>query len=358
MSAITPARRRAAAVAALGAAPLVLTALTAAPASAHGSLTDPVSRVSACFAEGPEHPKSAACMAAVAAGGTQALYDWNGVNIANAAGKHRELIPDGKLCSAGNDKFRGLDLPRADWPATDMKAGPHTFRFRATAPHKGSFALYLTTAGYDPAKPLKWSDLEEKPFAEATDPKLVDGSYVFDGAVPERSGRQLIYTVWQRSDSPEAFYACSDVVFAGASGAGAGGTSGSGTDSSGSDGSGSVAAVPAPSASAPSEQEITEGAEKSSVEHGGHGDDDAGTGAAVTEAAGATDSGTAGANAPEPDSASGDAPVAGADNLAETGGSAATSRLAMGGAAAIAAGAVALLVSVRRRATAAGRRGL
>lgn len=202
MPAITPARHRAAAVVALGAASLVLTALTAAPASAHGSLTDPVSRVSACFAEGPEHPRSAACVAAVAAGGTQALYDWNGVNIANAAGKHQQLIPDGKLCSAGNDKFKGLDLPRADWPATDMKAGTHTFRFRATAPHKGSFALYLTTAGYDPAKPLKWSDLEEKPFAEATDPELVDGSYVFDGTVPERSGRQLIYTVWQRSDSP------------------------------------------------------------------------------------------------------------------------------------------------------------
>ncbi|WP_405903872.1 lytic polysaccharide monooxygenase [Streptomyces sp. NBC_00656] len=340
MPAITPARRRAAAVAALGATPLALTVLTAVPASAHGSLTDPVSRVSACFAEGPEHPRSAACVAAVAAGGTQALYDWNGVNIANAAGNHRQLIPDGKLCSAGNDKFKGLDLPRADWPATDMKAGSHTFRFRATAPHKGSFALYLTTAGYDPTKPLKWSDLEEKPFAEATDPELVDGSYVFDGTVPERSGRQLVYTVWQRSDSPEAFYACSDVAF--------GGPSGSGTS-----GSGSVAAVPAPSASAPSEQEITEGAQKSSVEHGGHGDGDAGTGAAVTEAAGAT----APANAPEPDSASADVPVAGADNLAETGGSAATGRLAMGGAAAVALGAAALLVSVRRRAAAATRRG-
>ncbi|MFG3139476.1 lytic polysaccharide monooxygenase [Streptomyces sp. NPDC048211] len=341
MPAITTARRRAAAVAALGATPLALTVLAAVPASAHGSLTDPVSRVSACFAEGPEHPRSAACVAAVAAGGTQALYDWNGINIADAAGNHRRLIPDGKLCSAGNDKFKGLDLPRADWPATGMKAGTHTFRFRATAPHKGSFALYLTTAGYDPAKPLKWSDLEEKPFAEATDPELVDGSYVFDGTVPARSGRQLIYTVWQRSDSPEAFYACSDVVFGNA------GTSGS-------DASGSVAAVPAPSASAPSEREIAEGAGKSSVEHGGHGDDDARTGAAVTEAAGAT----APAHAPEPDSAAGDAPVAGADSLAETGGDAATRYWAMGGAAAIALGTAALLASVRRRAAGAARRGL
>lgn len=203
MAVTTASRRRVAgSVVALGAVPLALTALTAAPAAAHGSLSDPVSRVSACFAEGPESPQSAACKAAVAAGGTQALYDWNGVNIANAAGKHRELIPDGRLCSAGNDKFKGLDLPRADWPSTAMKAGSHTFRFRATAPHKGTFELYLTKASYDPTQPLTWSDLEEKPFASATDPTLEDGSYVFDGTVPEASGRQLIYTVWQRSDSP------------------------------------------------------------------------------------------------------------------------------------------------------------
>ncbi|MEU0303272.1 lytic polysaccharide monooxygenase [Streptomyces sp. NPDC006175] len=343
MAVITTARRRtkrvAVAVVALGVAPLALTGLSAAPAAAHGSLSDPVSRVSACFAEGPENPRSAACQAAVAAGGTQALYDWNGVNIANAAGKHRELIPDGKLCSAGNDKFKGLDLPRADWPSTPMEAGSHTFRFRATAPHKGSFELYLTKAGYDPARPLKWSDLEEKPFAQATDPKLVDGSYVFDGTVPEASGRQLIYTVWQRSDSPEAFYACSDVVFGGEG-----------------SGSGSVAAVPAPAASAPSEQEIEKGAEQSSVEHGGHGDDDASTGAEVTEAAPAGDTGanvpeSTGANAPEPNSvAASPAATAPADEaLAETGGSSSTSYLAMGGAAALALGASALFVSVRRR---------
>ncbi|MFE9825332.1 lytic polysaccharide monooxygenase [Streptomyces sp. NPDC005791] len=339
MAVIAPARRRlAATVAVLGAAPLALAGLSTAPAAAHGSLSDPVSRVSACFAEGPENPRSAACKAAVAAGGTQALYDWNGVNIANAAGKHRELIPDGKLCSAGNDKFKGLDLPRADWPSTPMEAGSHTFRFRATAPHKGSFELYLTKASYDPAQPLKWSDLEEKPFATATDPALESGSYVFDGTVPQASGRQLIYTVWQRSDSPEAFYACSDVDFGGESA-----------------GDGTAEAAPAPAASAPSEEEIDEGADKSSVEHDGHGDDDAATNAEVTEAApadGATGADGAGANAPEPNNvAASPAGAAPSDvALAETGGSSSTSSLAIGGAAALAVGASVLFVSVRRRA--------
>ncbi len=110
-----PARRKVAAAAVIGMTPLALTALSAAPAVAHGSMGDPVSRVSQCYAEGPESPKSDACRAAVAAGGTQALYDWNGIRIGDANGQHRTLIPDGKLCSANNEEFKGLDLARADW---------------------------------------------------------------------------------------------------------------------------------------------------------------------------------------------------------------------------------------------------
>lgn len=349
------ARRKAAGIVALGFAPFALAGLAAAPALAHGSLTDPVSRVSACFAEGPESPVSAACKAAVAAGGTQALYDWNGVNIANAAGKHRELIPDGKLCSAANDKFKGLDLPRADWPASPVEAGKHTFKFRATAPHKGSFELYLTKAGYDPTKPLAWSDLEAKPFAQATDPALVDGSYVFEGTIPDGAGRQLIYTVWQRSDSPEAFYACSDVVFGGGS-AGTGGAGGGGQEEKpAGEAPKNGESAPAPAPSAPSEDAITEGAEKSSVEHNGHGDDDAGTGAKVNAAAPA-----APAAEPEADAEQGNAPQANAagqeDVLAETGGSSSSTYLAMGGAAVLAVGAAVLFSSQRRRATASGGR--
>ncbi|MEU5285389.1 lytic polysaccharide monooxygenase [Streptomyces sp. NPDC020755] len=340
------ARRKAAGVLALGLAPLALAGLASAPAVAHGSLTDPVSRVSACFAEGPESPESAACRAAVAAGGTQALYDWNGVNIANAAGKHRELIPDGKLCSAANDKFKGLDLPRADWPATAMSAGEHTFRFRATAPHRGSFELYLTKPGYDPTKPLAWSDLEAKPFAEATDPALENGSYVFDGTVPERSGRQLVYTVWQRSDSPEAFYACSDVTFGGGTQDGGAekeeGQQGPGGDSG--------AEAPAAAPSAPSEDAIADGSEKSSVEHNGHGDDDANTGAKVTAAAPAAPAKKAEGNAPEVNAAGSD------EVLAETGGSSSSTYLAIGGAGVLAAGAAVLFASQRRRAAAAAGR--
>ncbi|WP_055599223.1 lytic polysaccharide monooxygenase [Streptomyces aureus] len=335
--------RRTAAVTAT--AVLALSGLASAPAFAHGSMTDPVSRVSACYAEGPESPKSAACKAAVAASGTQAFYDWNAVNIANAAGKHRELIPDGKLCSAGNDKYRGLDLARADWPASPMSSGAHTFRYKGTAPHRGSFELYVTRDGYDPSKPLKWSDLEEKPFATVTDPRMEGGDYVFQGTVPNKSGRHLIYSVWQRSDSPEAFYTCSDVVF--------GKDSGGGT-------------APAPTASAPSDEQIEDGQDESSVEHGGHGDGDASTGAGETAAAPAPSQeashgaghGTQPVPSAEASSAAPNAPApaAGSDSgsgevLAETGGDATTPYLAVGGAAVLAIGAAVLFGSTRRRRT-------
>ncbi|MEV4974244.1 lytic polysaccharide monooxygenase [Streptomyces scopuliridis] len=341
-------RRTATGIVVLGLAPLALAGLAAGPAAAHGSMTDPVSRVAACFAEGPESPRSAACKAAVAAGGTQALYDWNEVNIANAAGNHRQLIPDGKLCGAGKDKYKGLDLARGDWPSSELAPGNRTFRYKATAPHRGSFELYVTKDGYDPTTPLKWSDLEEKPFLKVTDPKLESGAYVFDGVVPNKSGRHLIYSIWQRSDSPEAFYTCSDVVF--------------GQDNGGAGGA-------APAASAPTDEKIADGTEKSTVEHNGHGD----LGTDATKAtekntpetaatpetpekqpdtnadADATTDAYLDANSPEAKSADGQ------DTLAETGGDSSTSYLAIGGTAALAIGAAVIFGTARRRAVSAGR---
>ncbi|MFE9332276.1 lytic polysaccharide monooxygenase [Streptomyces sp. NPDC006925] len=332
-------RRTAAGIAALGAAPLALVLATAVPAAAHGSMADPVSRVSACFAEGPESPQSAACKAAVAASGTQAFYDWNEVNIPDAAGRHRQIIPDGKLCSAGRDKYKGLDLPRTDWPATAMKAGPHTFRYRATAPHKGTFELYLTKEGYDPSEPLTWSDLEPEPFAKATDPALEDGSYVIEGTVPEKSGRHLVYSIWQRSDSPEAFYTCSDVTFGGEGGDGAG---------------------KAPKA--PDEQQIEAGADKSTVDHGGHGGGDGGSGHGTEGGAGHRDDSAAPGSGPDgegPAPQGGAAPRGGDEDadLAKTGGDSSTVPLAVGGAAVLAAGAGLVAAARRRAASSAPPRG-
>ncbi len=133
---------------------------------------------------------------------------------------------------------------------------------------------------------------------------------------------------------------------------------------------------PAPSAGAPTDQQIEDGADQSSVEHGGHGDDDPATGAGHTgtghtdaghtgaEGAGAAEAGTAGTggegrpprvvllgarrpatpNAPAPAGASGSGV-----ELAETGGGSTTPYLAIGGAAVLAVGAAVLFGTARRR---------
>ncbi|MFE0207830.1 lytic polysaccharide monooxygenase [Streptomyces sp. NPDC058985] len=347
------ASRRAAAVAVAGLAPLALTTLAAAPASAHGSMGDPVSRVSQCHAEGPENPRSAACKAAVAAGGTQALYDWNGIRIGNAAGKHQELIPDGKLCSANDPAFKGMDLARTDWPTTSVSSGSYTFKYRVTAPHKGTFKVYITKPGYDPAKPLGWGDLDlSAPVATATDPAASGGFYTFSGELPERSGTHLLYAVWQRSDSPEAFYSCSDVSFGGGGAAGEEAAAGESAGGGNAGGESAAGTAPAPEASAPTDEQLAAAADKSTIEHRGHGDQDAETTTDPTDPAAAPDAEAAA----EPNQVK--AAGGGTENLAETGGDSSTPYIAVGGAAALALGAAALFASVRRRAlTTGGRHG-
>jgi len=209
--------------------------LLAMPANAHGSMSYPISRGYECYLDNPEYPSLPACKAVVAAEGAQGSYDWMAENILAANGQSREIIPDGKLCSANKDEFKGLDLARSDWPTTSMVAGSKvTIKFIGTAPHLGTFSLYMTKNGYDPTKPLAWSDLQSTPFLQVANPPLVGGVYQMPVTLPAGSvGRNLIYTVWQRSDSAEAFYSCSDVMLTGGSGGGngGGGTGGGATPS-------------------------------------------------------------------------------------------------------------------------------
>ncbi|MFG1884881.1 lytic polysaccharide monooxygenase [Micromonospora sp. NPDC049102] len=186
--------------------------LGTAPAWAHGAPTDPVSRAAACGPEGRYAPTSA-CRAAVAAGA--AVRAWDNVRVAAINGRDRERIPDGELCSGGLSAYRGLDLPRTDWPSTRLTTGAtFTFRYRTTIEHKGTFRLYVTTPDYDPGKPLTWSDLEPRPFLTRTDPPVRAGAYQLAGRLPTgRTGRHLIYTIWQNSNTPDTYYSCSDVVF-------------------------------------------------------------------------------------------------------------------------------------------------
>ncbi|MCX2951805.1 lytic polysaccharide monooxygenase [Lentzea sp. NEAU-D7] len=198
---------------------------TGGTAVAHGSMVWPGSRTYLCYEDGRAgggggdlQPTNPACAAAVAQGGKQPLWDWFGNLISNAAGRHREIVPDGSLCGP-TTKYSAYNLTRADWPVTQVQANSSvTFRYNAWAPHPGTWEQYVTKDGFDVTKPLKWSDLESVPFDKVTNPPLANGEYAWQARLPNKSGRHIIYSLWQRSDSPEAFYSCSDVVFGGGTG--------------------------------------------------------------------------------------------------------------------------------------------
>ncbi|MEU1397236.1 lytic polysaccharide monooxygenase [Micromonospora zamorensis] len=189
--------------------------LAATPAAAHGAPTNPVSRAAACGPEG-RYAATSACRAAVQAGA--AVREWDNVRVAAINGRDRERIPDGELCSGGLSAYRGLDLPRTDWPSTELTTGAKfTFTYRTTIEHRGTFRLYVTKPDYDPRAPLTWADLESRPFLTMKDPPVRAGAYQLAGRLPAgRDGRHLIYTIWQNSSTPDTYYSCSDVVFRGA----------------------------------------------------------------------------------------------------------------------------------------------
>ena len=192
---------------------VLFTVLTVGTAAAHGSVVSPVSRAAACGADGAQ-PPPAACKAALSASGPKASAEWDNIRIANVRGRDRQVVPDGKLCSAGLREYAGLDLARADWPTSTLDVSAAAkITYRATIPHKGTFRLYLSKDGYRPEAALRWADLEEQPFLTVTDPPLAKDAYVLNGKLPEgKTGRRVIYTIWQNSDTPDTYYSCSDVT--------------------------------------------------------------------------------------------------------------------------------------------------
>jgi predicted carbohydrate-binding protein with CBM5 and CBM33 domain len=203
--------RRLAALA--GAAALAGLATPALPAFAHGATTTPVSRTAAC-AGGGSDTAGAACQAARKANGGD-FGNFDNLRIANVDGNDRSVVPDGQLCSGGLAAFKGLDIARDDFPATSVTGGSTLkIKYRTTIPHQGSFRIYLTKPGYDPAKKLTWDDLGRQPLADVKDPPVVDGAFVMSAKLPTgRTGRHMLYIVWETTSTPDTYYSCSDVVF-------------------------------------------------------------------------------------------------------------------------------------------------
>ena len=209
---MTAVRRTLAFAAASGLA-AVAGVVPAQPALAHGATTQPISRTAACTPGqqglGRRRVQGRARRPTAGRSATSTTCGCPGV-----AGRDKQLIPDGNLCSGDLPDFAGLDLARADWPATRVTAGQTlAIRYATTIPHQGKFRVYLTKAGYDPEKPLGWDDLSAKPIITATDPPVRDGAYRFSGKLPaDRSGRHVLYVVWETTSTPDTYYSCSDLI--------------------------------------------------------------------------------------------------------------------------------------------------
>jgi predicted carbohydrate-binding protein with CBM5 and CBM33 domain len=204
---------------ALGAAMVAGSVVLASPASAHGAVSDPPTRIYGCWdrwksnhADPAMQTQDPACWAAWQAN-PNAMWNWNGIFREGVAGRHEQVIPDGKLCSAGNPIYAAADVP-GPWRATPK---PYDFPLTLTDPsnHGADYLkIYVTKQGYDArTEPLTWSDLE---LIKTTGRYAPSSPYVTDVSIPrDRRGHHVVFTIWQASHLDQPYYQCSDVQLGG-----------------------------------------------------------------------------------------------------------------------------------------------
>ncbi|HYN96912.1 MAG TPA: lytic polysaccharide monooxygenase [Pilimelia sp.] len=230
MSSLVHARRpllRVLAVAATAA--VLLTTALATGASAHGNVTGPPSRNYGCLDRwGTNHQSPAMvtedpmCNQAWRAD-PNAMWNWNSLFREGVAGNHQAAIPNGQLCSAGltvNGRYRALDVP-GNWRSTAVNNN-FSVRLYDQARHGADYVrVYVTRQGFNPlTQTLSWSDLQlvneigDTPAAQWDE---VTGGVAIDipAAAPGRTGRHIVYTIWQASHADQSYYFCSDVTFPG-----------------------------------------------------------------------------------------------------------------------------------------------
>ncbi|SDT45296.1 lytic polysaccharide monooxygenase [Actinoplanes derwentensis] len=218
------------AVVAALAATFALVFVPSGPAAAHGNVVSPASRNYGCFERWGsdfQNPAMATqdpmCWQAWQAN-PNAMWNWNGLYREGVAGQHETVIPDGQLCSAGHTesgRYNAMDAI-GDWKATSI-GNSFTVSLFDGARHGADYIrVYVSKAGYNPVTTaLKWSDLQllttvpNTPAAQWTQ-QLANGvQQDIPVSTSGRSGRAVVYTIWQASHSDQSYYFCSDVNFGG-----------------------------------------------------------------------------------------------------------------------------------------------
>ncbi|TNH31804.1 lytic polysaccharide monooxygenase, partial [Micromonospora orduensis] len=198
-------------------------------ASAHGSVVDPPSRNYSCWQRWGsdfQNPRMATedpmCWQAWQAD-PAAMWNWNGLFREGVGGNHQAAVPDGQLCSGGrtqSPRYNALDTVGA-WKTTAV-SNNFRLRFFDQASHGADYIrVYVTKQGFNSAtQPLGWGNLElagqigNTP-ASQWNQDTGGVSIQIPVSAPGRTGRHIVYTVWQASHLDQSYYLCSDVDFGG-----------------------------------------------------------------------------------------------------------------------------------------------
>lgn len=182
------------------------TLLFTSSALAHGYVESPPSRAYQCHLG-----KNTDC------GSVQ----WEPQSVEQASGfPEGAMPPDGKLASAGKSNFSQLDSQSPTrWAKTTIKSGKNNFVWHHSAPHRTTnWRYYITKQNWDQNKPLTRSDFETKPFCQIDGNGATPAVQVTHSCnVPDRTGYQVIYAVWEIADTANSFYQAIDVDFGGSS---------------------------------------------------------------------------------------------------------------------------------------------
>ena len=193
------------------------------PAGAHGAVSDPITRAYDCQQRwGGSHTDPAMqsqdpmCYQAWQAE-PNAMWNWNGLFREGLAGNHQAAIPDGTLCSGGlahGGRYAAMDVP-GRWQATP-KPNSFTLRLNDPSAHGADYLrVYITRQGFDPTtQRLTWGALE---LVSETGRQAPSNTYTAQVNAGARTGRHIVYTIWQASHLDQSYYACSDVTFGGGS---------------------------------------------------------------------------------------------------------------------------------------------
>lgn len=215
--------------------------------SAHGAVSWPMSRQYSCFLDGGFYrPADGSgilnqgcrnAYLAVEGGVGERSYQfiqWNNVSATPVDPSNFETVmkavPDGLLCAGGDKRKKGLDVPQdRGWRKSKIRVpeyGHIKLRWENTQAHSPAWVrVFITKPSYDPAKHLRWSDLEliyggevmdSTPVTRDDRGHLPSVTTFYDFDVPisrSRRGDAILYSYLQRQDAgDEGFFNCSDVM--------------------------------------------------------------------------------------------------------------------------------------------------